>query len=233
MFKNNLKIAWRHIIRDKHISAINIIGLVVGMTAVMFIWQYASFEISYDNFHENGKNIYRVQTDRVKDGETFMQFAAGAACAGPVIAKNFPEVENYVKLTGSSRAIFTTEEDITFQPEKVYYTMPSFFDIFSFTLLKGNSKTCLSEPFTACISETTAKKMFGNEDPIGKIITRNNQDKYKVTAIIKDAPQNSHIKYDILLSYITYSDVFNDGTQTETDAILGWLPHLSTIKAWY
>ncbi len=219
MFKNNLKIAWRHLLKEKYISLINFVGLVVGMTAVLFIWQYVAYEKSYDKLHEKGENIYRVRTDRVDNGVAFMQFAAGAACAGPVIANNFPEVENYVKLTASGDAIYTRKDnkDVSFQPERVYFAMPSFFEMFSFPLVKGNPETCLNEPFSACITESVAKKMFGDVDPIGKTLNRNNDTDYKITGILKDAPQNSHIKFDILLSYITYSDVFNEGGQSETN----------------
>lgn len=229
MFKNNIKIAWRHLLKDKFISLINFTGLVVGMTAAIFIWQYVSFEKSYDQFHENADQIVRVRTDRVRDGVAFMQFAAGAACAGPVIHKNFPEVEDYVKLVGSSNAIYSTKKEVTFNPEKVYYAMPSFFDIFSFSLVKGDPKTCLNEPFTACITEATAKKMFGDTDPIGQTIIRNNDREYKVTGILKEAPLNSHLKFDILLSYITYSDVlYADGDgSSETDLYSdGYLTYL-------
>ncbi len=216
MFQNYLKIAWRHLLKNKFISAINFTGLVVGMTAVLFIWQYVAFEKSYDAFHENGDRIFRVRTDRVKEGVTFMQFAAGAACAGPVISRNFPEVEDYVKFARSGDAIYANDENITFKPEKVYYTMPSFFQLFDFALLQGDTSTCLDEPFMACITESTAKKMFGDENAMGKKIIRNGSREYTITGILQDPPPNSHLKYDILLSYITYSDVFFEGGSTET-----------------
>ncbi len=216
MLKNNLKIAFRHLIKDKYISAINFIGLVVGMVAVLFIWQYVAFERSYDKIHEQGDRIFRVQTDRVKNGVPFMQFASGAACAGPVIAQNFPEVENYVKLVESQKALYTYQDKVTFQPKKVYFAMPSLLDIFSFSLLEGNPETFLNEPFTASISESTAKSMFGEENPIGKIITRNGLNDYTITSVINDAPLNSHLKFDILLSYVTYSDVFIGNGSSET-----------------
>lgn len=218
MFKYNLKIAWRHLLKDKYISAINLTGLIVGMTAVLFIWQYVAFETSYDDFHENSDRIVRVRTDRMDNGVPFMQFAAGAACAGSVIADNFAEVEDYVKLYGSSGALYTNEKNITFRPENVYYAMPSLFEIFSFSLIEGNEKTALAAPFKACISETTARKMFGDDNPIGKTITRNGDDVYQVTGIFPDSKRNSHLKYDILLSYVTFSEVFNDDNSTETEA---------------
>ena len=216
MLRNNLKMAWRQLLKNRYITMVNLVGLIVGMTAAMFIWQYVHFERSYDNFHEKKDRIYRVRTDRVKDGIPFMQFAGGAACAGPVIARNFPEVEAYVKLTGSSEAVFTDEKNNTFTEDKVYYAMPSLFDIFSFDILQGEKEKILTEPFTACLSRSTAKKIFGDENPIGKTLTRNGDSEYKITGVFEDIEENSHIKFEILLSYITFSDVFNEGGESET-----------------
>ncbi|MEO1262650.1 MAG: ABC transporter permease [Bacteroidota bacterium] len=228
MLQNNLKIAWRHLLKNKFISAINLTGLIVGMTAALFIWQYVNYERSYDQMHLNGEQVFRVRTDRVKDGVPFMQFAAGAACAGPLIKNNFAEVEDYVKFKSSSEAVYTYGTDVSFREDKVYYTMPSVFDIFSFPLIKGNKETALAEPFTACISESTAKKIFGGEDPVGKSIFRNGNREYKITGVFADCPPNSHLKFNILLSYITFSDVFNENNQTET--AIYWDGYLTYLK---
>ena len=228
MLKNNLKIAWRHLLKNKFISAVNLTGLIVGMTAALFIWQYVNYERSYDKMHEHGEQVFRVRTDRVKDGVPFMQFAAGAACAGPLIKNNFAEVEDYVKFKGSSEAVYTYGTDVSFREDKVYYTMPSVFDVFSFPLINGNKETALAEPFTACISETTAKKLFGEENPVGKTISRNGNNDYKITGVFADCPPNSHLKFNILLSYITYSDVFFEDNQTET--AIYWDGFLTYLK---
>ncbi len=216
MLLNNLKIAWRHLLKNKLASGINLLGLIIGMTTAFFIWQYVHYEKSYDDFHEKGDRIFRIRTDRISNGVPFMQFAGGAAFCAPLLKNNFEEVEDYVKLMGSSEAIYTYKGDQSVRDNKVYYAMPSLFDVFSFQLLRGDPKTSLERPFTACISESTAQKLFGNEDPIGKTITRNNTDRYEITGIFEDSPSNSHIKFNILLSYITFSDVFNEGGTTET-----------------
>lgn len=216
MFRNNLKIAWRHLLKNRFVTAINLAGLVIGMTAALFIWEYVHYERSYDDFHEKGDRIYRVRTDRIKDGVTFMQFAAGAAGVAPLIKNNFPEVEDYVKLTGAREGIFQYQPDRYILEDKAFFAMPSLFDVFSFPLLEGDPDQVLTEPFTACISESTAQRLFGDEDPIGKTITRDDREQYKVTGIFADAPPNSHLKFNILLSYVTFSDVLTEGGTSET-----------------
>lgn len=220
MFKSNLKIAWRHLLKNRFVSLINLAGLVIGMTAALFIWQYVHYERSYDDFHEKANRIYRVRTDRLNDGVTQMQFAAGTAGIAPLMKSSFPEVEDYVKLTGAGEAVYAYGQDKSLRAGQVYYAMPSIFQVFSFQLLKGNPETALSEPFTACISETMAKQLFGNEDPIGKTITRNQRGQYKITGIFADCPPNSHLKFNLLLSYITFSDVLAADSGSETS--MGW-----------
>lgn len=215
MFQNFLKIATRSLLKNKYTTIINFAGLVVGMTAALLIWQYVAFEKSYDDFHDQADRIVRVRTDRFDDGVPFLQFAAGTACAGPLLKENFSEVEDYVKLFPSSEAVFK-KEDITFRENMVAYAMPSYFDIFSFKMLEGDPKTALAEPFKVCLSESTAKKYFGEGNPIGQTITRNGTQQFEVTGVYEDPPANSHLKYEVLLSYITFSDVFNEGGQTET-----------------
>ncbi len=220
MFNNNIKIAWRHLLKNKYTSAINLIGLVVGMTAALFIWQYVAFEKSYDSFHQHNENIVRVRTDRIRNGEVHMQFAAGAACAGPFMKKYFPEVEDYVKLRMSSESVFMAG-DVHFREKKGTYATKNFFEIFSFPLIKGDPATCLEEPFSACISESQAKKYFGDTDPMGQTLNRAGQTDYKITGVFADPPENSHLKFNIIMSYSTYKDVFNDGSE-ELETEIMW-----------
>lgn len=218
MFKSNLKIAWRYLLKNRFVSLINLSGLIIGMTAALFIWQYVHYERSYDTFHENADRIYRIRTDRLKDGVPFMQFAAGTAGAANLMKNNFAEVEDYVKLATTGEAVFANGQQKSVREDKVYFAMPSIFEVFSFPLLKGQAGEVLSEPFTACISASTARKLFGEEDPVGKTISQNNRENYRVTGVFADIPSNSHIKFNILLSYITFSEVLNQGRPTETSA---------------
>ena len=227
MFRNHLKVALRHFWKHKFVSAIHLIGLVIGMSSALFIWKYVHHEKGYDQFHEHADRIYRVRTDRLKNGEPFMQFAAGAACAGPVIQQNFPEVESYVKMTSSSEAVYASSPGTSFRENKVYYATPSLFEVFSFPLVQGDPNTCLNEPFYACISQSLAQKYFGDKDPIGKILERNETDPYVIKGVFADCPASSHIKFDMLLSYSTYSQVHYPSGGSETSAFWdGFLTYL-------
>ncbi len=216
MLKNNLKIAWRQLSKNRFVTLINLSGLIIGMTAALFIWQYVHFESSYDKFHEKSEQIFRIRTDRINDGVPFMQFAGGTAGAAPLLKKHFTQVDDYVKLRGAGEAVFSYEYGRSVRLDRVFFSMPSLFDIFSFSLVEGDEETALSEPFFACISQSTAKKLFGDEDPIGKTIMHNNSRKLQVTGVFADVPANSHIKFDILISYITFTDVIAPDAPTET-----------------
>ncbi len=216
MFQYHLKLAGRTLLNNKYTSAINLTGLVVGMTAALLLWQYVAFEKSYDAFHEKAGRIARVRTDRIKDGTVFMQFAAGAAVAGPFLHKHFPEVEDYAKLHIGGGGVFANGER-RFREKEALFASANFFTFFSRPMLAGNAEHCLKEPFTACISESTAKKYFGTENPVGQNLKRNGREEFKITGVFADWPENAHLKPEILLSYITFSDVFNKGGRTETE----------------
>src|SRR3954471_16245098 len=129
MFQNYLKIAWRNILRHKQYSAINILGLAIGIAASVLILQYVTFELSYENFQVNKDRIYRVQQDRYDNGKLSTQWAAGAYAVGNAFKESIPEIEDYVKVVGNGRVT----AEVKNQPlkiEKVYFTNPSFFSIF-------------------------------------------------------------------------------------------------------
>ncbi len=220
--------AWRNIKRHKAYSAINILGLAIGIAACLLILQYVSFELSYENFQVNKDRIYRVQQDRFDNGKLSTQWAAGAYAAGNSFKAAIPEIEDYVKVVGNGRV--TT--DVKNQPlkiEKVYFTNASFFNIFTYPLIAGNKNTALKEPFTAALSETTAKKIFGATNVVGKTLQLNRKDNYTITAVYKDAPVNTQLKPDMLLSYATYlkwtTDSSGNGPETawEWDGCLTYL----------
>ncbi len=215
MIKNYFKIAWRNITRHKGYSAINILGLAIGIAACVLILQYVIFELSYENFHTNKDRIYRVKQDRYDNGKLSTEWAAGAYAVGNSFKDAIPEIEDYVKLL--KRGQMVTE--INNQPlkiEQVFFASGSFFKIFSYPLLQGNSSTALTEPFTAAISETTAKTIFGNINVVGKTIRLNQKRDYKITAVYKDAPINTQLKPNILLSFATYIKMVAPDNNPET-----------------
>jgi putative ABC transport system permease protein len=219
MIKNYFKIAWRNIIRHKGYSAINIFGLAIGIAACLLILQYVSFELSYENFHANKDRIYRVKQDRYDNGKLSTEWAGGAYAVGNSFKDAIPEIEDYVKVVGNGQVI-TEIDNQPIKIEKVFFASASFFKIFTYHLLGGNSNTALEEPYTAALSETTAKKVFGTTNVVGKAIKLNRNSEYKITAVYKDAPVNTQLTPDILLSYKTFVKMV--GPDNNPDAAWLW-----------
>jgi putative ABC transport system permease protein len=199
MFKNYLKIAFRNIKRHRGYSFINIAGLAVGMACCLFILFYVLYEFSYDTFHEDADRIYRVAMEfRAKD-----QPVKYAACTPPPVAPtildNFAEVEYAVRITQGNGIVKHGEKQ--FFEDRIFYADQSFFNVFTFPIIKGNPATALKEPYTAVLTESIAEKYFGSEDPVGKTISINYQRDYKITGVIEDVPPNSHFTFNFLFSF--------------------------------
>lgn len=203
MLQNYFKIAWRNLLRNKAFSAINILGLAIGVAACLLILQYVTFELSYDDFHTKGDRIYRVLQDRYDKGKLSTQWAGGAQAAGNSFKANFGEVEDYVKVL-KRRAMIADYGEKSLKVERVFIASESFFKIFSYPLLSGNINTVLSEPNTIVLSETVAKRLFGNENPMGKTIRINQTKAVKVAGIYQDMPANSHLHADLLIPHVTF-----------------------------
>ena len=221
MFTNYLKIAWRNATRHKAYSAINILGLAIGIAACLLILQYVSFELSYENFQVNKDRIYRVQQDRYDKGKLSTQWAAGAYAVGNSFKAAIPEIEDYVKVAQGGRVTV----EVNNQPlkiEKAYFATNSFFNVFTYPLIAGNKNTAIKEPFTAALSETTAKRIFGTTNVIGKPLQVNRSDNYTITAVYKDAPVNTQLKPDMLLSYATFVKWTTDSSGRGPETAWQW-----------
>ncbi len=219
MLKNYFKIAWRNIIRHKAYSGINIFGLAIGIAACLLILQYVSFELSYENFHTNKSRIYRIQQDRFDNGKLSTQWAAGAYAAGNSFKEAIPDITDYVKVLRRGEVV----TEIDNQPVKIksmFYASSSFFQIFSYPLLLGDKNTALKEPFTVALSETTAKNIYGTTNVVGRILRLNRRNDYTVTAVFKDAPVNTQIKPNIILSYATF--IKNAGPNNNPETAWLW-----------
>jgi len=203
MLTNYFKIAWRNLIRNKAFSAINIWGLAIGVAACLLILQYVTFELSYDNFHAKGDRIYRVLQDRYDKGKLSTQWAGGAQAAGNSFKAAFGEVEDYVKVL-KRRAMIADYGEKSLKVERVFTASESFFKIFSYPLLAGNVNTVLAEPNTVVLSESVAKRLFGNENPMGKTIKLNQERAVKVTGVYQDMPANTHLHADLLIPHVTF-----------------------------
>jgi ABC-type antimicrobial peptide transport system permease subunit len=198
MFKNYIKIALRNIKRQKGYSFINIAGLAIGMACCILILLWVRHEVSYNRFHENADDIYRVYSDFHYDRGIF-PFSNIPQTVGPEIQNKVPEVQFAVRILDDALTV-KHGTDIFYEKE-ILYVDPSFFDIFTFPLVQGDSKTAFSEPYSVIISESMARKYFGDEDSLGEVVTMDREYQLKVTGVIKDVPDNSSIRFDFLIPY--------------------------------
>jgi putative ABC transport system permease protein len=206
MIRNYFKIAWRNIIRNKVFSSINILGLSLGLAVVMLITLYVKDELSYDRFHAQGPQIFRVVNNWYNpDGSKRGTDSNTGNPQGPMFQANVPGINDYVRVKGEYR-------DVRQKNQVNGYEMlsadPSFFSIFSFPLVYGNAKTALKEPRSIVISEEKAIQFFGKKNALNKTIEIKEGDEFQtftVTGITKKSPQNSSIKFDMLMPYIISS----------------------------
>ncbi|MFK7953164.1 MAG: ABC transporter permease [Ekhidna sp.] len=213
MLKNYFTATLRNLTKNKFYASINIFGLAIGMAAGFMILQYVYHELTYDNFHKNKENIYRVQTNRYNAGELTTQWAAGAAGAGYHLHESFPEVVDFVNLASSSVGI--SYENKYFDLESPYYAKENFFEVFSIPLLQGIDSLVLKGLNKVVLSESLAKKIFGDENPVGKTILQNDHRDFLVTGVYKDFPKRSHMNFDILYSFDTYVSLSGEDARTE------------------
>jgi putative ABC transport system permease protein len=217
MFKNYLKITFRSFKRQKAYSIINVAGLAVGLACCVCILVYVHYELSYDKFHAHADNIYRLVMNGDTSGSPF-DVALSSGPIGPTLAKDFPEVDNVVRFQPRSRTPVSYMEK-KFLEGGVFYADETVFDVFRFALLKGNPETALKNPFSAVITQETARRYFGSENPLGKILRFNGQEEYAVTGVMDNVPGNSHFAFDFLLSYKTILAVNRSQAESWTQFI--------------
>ncbi|WP_159471519.1 ABC transporter permease [Dyadobacter sp. 3J3] len=207
MLKNHLKIALRNLWKHKAFSLINILGLTVGMSACLLIGLYVHFELSYDNFHSKAHRIYRLVTDVKTPSET-LELDVTTWAFAPGMKNDFPEVEAFTRI---NTARFNIRKDnIMLKEEKALYADSSLFKVFDFQLLNGNPSQALKEPLSIVLTEKTARKYFGNADPIGQILFLSADTlAATVTGVMKDIPENSQIKADMFISMSTFTQKIN------------------------
>ena len=209
MLKNYFKIAFRNLWRHRVFSFINIMGLTVGMTACLLIFLYVRFELSYDKFHPKGDRIYRIVTDLKTPSET-LNTSGPAWAVAPHIKLVFSEIEAVTRVNLDN--VLFRKGDIKFNEPGAIWADSAFFSIFHFPLLRGNARTALAQPFSVVLSETAAKKYFGKFDPMGQTILITGEGKPAiVTGVMKDMPENTLVKSDVVLSMSTITNNFAKG----------------------
>jgi putative ABC transport system permease protein len=203
MIKNYLKIALRNIRRHKAYSFINIAGLTIGMTCVVLLLLWIQDELSYDKFHENIDDIYLVSAHiKMEKDELQVPSVPGV---GPLLKELFPEVEESARFLAGLRTFILSYQDKTFSERMIFPADPEVLEMFTFPLIEGDSKTALKDPYSLVLSERVAKKYFGEESPIGKMIKVDNQYSMKVMGVMKELPGNSTFRFDILMPLEFYA----------------------------
>ncbi len=200
MFGNQIAIALRHMSRQRGYTAINVLGLAVGLVCAILIFLYVRYELSYDRYHEKADRIYRV---------TLNDSARSPRELGPVLQADFPEIRQFARLLPTLGTWIMKHEDRIYYEKNVYWVNKELFDVFTFPLVRGDPDHALEAPYTVVISEDTARKYFGDEDPMGKtIIADNGYMLLTVTGIMENIPKNSHFHADFLISLASGYDKF-------------------------
>jgi putative ABC transport system permease protein len=206
MIKNYFKIAWRNLMKYKFISFINLFGLTVGLTCCLLITTYIINELSYDKYNKNAENIYRVtRSFNNKDGVVSLNLSTVSPPFGYYFPTDFPEIQKMTRLLNAGTTPLKYKEKLLNEPD-VYFADENLFNVFTLKVLEGNPQTALKDPFSIMMSEDVAKKYFGNEDPMNKVLRANNLFDVKVTGIYKGFPANSHMHPGVLVSFNTLKD---------------------------
>lgn len=210
MIRNYFKIAWRNLLSNKIYSVINVLGLSLGLGCAMLIMLYVKDEVSYDKFHEDVAEIYRVvKKGKGPDGIERSDSNTGYL-QGPTFTDALPEIGEFVRVQSGYMDIKRGTEVV---PQDLLHVDANFFSVFSFPLIHGNPKTCLVDPLSVVISEELAIKQFGTTDAIGKTIEFRDGDNFKphtVTGVSKKTPQNSSIKFNMLLPFLVTNEQLAD-----------------------
>ncbi len=218
MLKTYLITAYRNMLRKPGFTIINITGLAIGMAACILILMYIIDELNYDKFHEKSHRIYRVTTHGIFGANEFHSTYTAAPLAAAML-NDFHEVENITRLMLRPQRSVRIDDEHTFIEDRFFYADSGFFDVFSFELLEGDPKKVLAEPGQIVLTESAAKRYFGDEDPIGKTLVEDNHFHYLVTGLVADPPSNSHFKFNVLASFTTLPwhanpSWFNQSAQT-------------------
>ena len=205
MLRNYFVIGLRNLLKQKGYSIIKIAGLAFGLAASMIIYLYVREDLSYDKFHKNYRHIVRVLTIDSAEGVSSKHVGVTQPMLGPTAETELPEVVESVRFTGAGR-LDLSYEDKTLKCEAAFRVDPSVFQVFDFPVVKGPSTGILDEPGSIAITETLAKKIFGNDNAVGKTIKLNQTTELHVTAVLADPPKNSHIQFDLLRTLVPGPD---------------------------
>ncbi len=225
MLKSFLKIAFRNLSKRRSYALMNIAGLAIGISCCLLIFEYVAFERSYDNFHDKADRIVRVQDENYQQGNLVVSCASAMPGVAPAMLKEFPEVEDAFRLRKEEFLLGNDARNIRFREPGVYYADASILNMLDIPLIAGDAKTALGGPWQVVVSESEAKKYFGDENPIGKILTIHDGSQprpMEVTGVFKDYPANSHIRFTVLISYQSQKTGNYDKAVDVMETSFGW-----------
>lgn len=220
MFKNFLITIIRNFNRNKFYTILNVVGLSVGLICAILIVLFIQEELSYDKYNVNHKRIVRLASDFTLNGKRD-RVATSPMPFGPTFKQEFPEVEDFVRVQGSGRQQFRYK-DKEFYEERISYIDSSVFNVFSYNLIQGDPDKALTEPYTIVLNQTLAKKYFGDEDPIGKVLIVGENRSFTVTGVMEDIPRNSHFKFRGFYSMKTLEAIRGAEEFNSTEPITFW-----------
>ena len=219
MLYNYLLTALRHFWRRKSFALLNVLGLTIGLTASLLILLWVHHELSYDTQHRHADRIHKVNAN-FDTGDGVQTWASSPGALAAFAQRTLPNIEQIVRIRSSSEAELVKYEDQTFTGDEAAFVDPAFFTVFDFAILQGNRDDLLPDPKSVVLTESTAKKYFGDQDPVGKVIQTKEEREYVVRGVLKDFPANSSIQYDLLFPLEVLSQQYeaNDYWQSlETD----------------
>src|SRR5688572_15341345 len=211
MVRNFFTTATRHLLKNSSYTLLNVAGLSIGLACFTLIGLWVLDELNYDSFHQKSNRIYRVASTFTDESGQFDQ-AVTCIPLAPALVNDLPEVENALRI--DTNGAIVRQGDKQFSENGILGVDPAFFDFFSFKLLKGDPATALNEPYNIVLTESMAKKYFGDKDPLGEFLKIFQYDpdgqgvEYKVTGVIEDCPANSHFNYNFLFSFKTIEAVY-------------------------
>jgi len=213
MFKNYVVTAWRNIVKSKGFSFLNIAGLAVGLAVCFLILLYVRAESSYDAYHAHADRIYRIQNAWLNaDGSIQGEFATLAPSYAILLRNDLPEIERLARTWNPSGTVLKAGDSV-FTEERFFFAEPEIFDILTLPLVQGDPSTALDEVGGIVLSKSTARRYFGDADPMGRslVLPAQNNRELLVTGVMEDVPPNSHVHFDFLASYITLKGLHGSG----------------------
>ncbi|MBT5420785.1 MAG: ABC transporter permease, partial [Candidatus Cloacimonetes bacterium] len=206
MLKNYLKIAFRNIWKNRTLSIINILGLAISITVCFLIASFIINEVSFDKFHKNYKDLYRVVVRGTLAGQP-LEYAVSMAALPAALKQDYPEIEAATMVFGGSDKSVLKFGDKQFFESSISSATPDFFKVFDYELLRGEKEQVLTEPNSIVLTKTLAKKYFHDDDPIGKTILLNDTQELTVTGVCTDIPTNSHLQLNALIHSPEVEDI--------------------------